>query len=293
MLGSLIFANEAQAGIGLHELSLLWSSAIVIGVVLATAIVAGRQTGLVPKGVAAIYEHIFDWLEGLAAGFMGREGRNYVPLATSFFLYILMSNWLGLIPWPSWHDEHGHELAVFESPTISISTTLALALLAVSAFNLFGLKKALFPPAASHGHGHGHGDEGHAHHGGLGGWLARFIDPVPNIARELSGPLKLIAIPLLFLFLMLNIMERFLPLVSLSLRLYGNISAKHTVKVSLLSMMQAMVTSGSISGMALGGVLMGSICFVYMLGALAGFLQAMIFTVLLLSYIGHAVHAEH
>lgn len=318
MLGNLIFAAVAaeeavHAGhanhmeLGLHEWSLVWSSLIVIGIILVSAVMAKSQSGLVPRGTAAVYEHMFDWLDGIAISFMGKQGRNYVPLAMSFFLFILISNWLGLLPWPVWHQGHGPtmtEVAMFESPTVSISTTLALALLAVAAFNLLGLKKALFPPkehAHAHSHdGHAH-DHAHDHHhheakgglAGLGAWIAKLWDPTPAIYRDLAGPLKLIAIPLFFLFLLLNTMERFLPAVSLSLRLYGNIFAKHTVRGSLFEMMQQMLQQGDFFSWAIFLLLLGSSCFVAILGALAGFLQAMIFTVLFISYIGHAVADEH
>lgn len=311
MLGSLTFASAAAhgAGLGLHEWSLVWSSAIVIGIVLTTALVARTQAGLVPKGLVAIYEHIFDWLESIAFSFMGKEGRNYVPLATSFFLYILISNWMGLIPWPVWHDKATHqEYSIFESPTISISTTLALAVLAVLAFNLLGLRKFIFPERGHYhldkeGHVqiHHHGDHAqeHDHHsggpsgfGGLMAWIARLWEPVPMIFRDLVGPLKIMAFPLFFLFLLLNIVDRFLPLVSLSLRLYGNISAKHTVKASLVDIMEQLIHQGDLFSWVLTLVLFGATCFVAVLGALAGFLQAMIFSVLLLSYIGHAIHTD-
>lgn len=312
MLGSLIFASEAAGhsmSLGLHEMSLIWSSAFVLGVILTTAAVASTKVGVVPKGLSAIYEHIFDWLEGLASGFMGSEGRRYVPLACSFFLYILMSNWLGLIPWPTWHDAHGHEVASFESPTASLSTTLALAILAVLAFNLLGIKKALFPPhdhSHEHGHGHEHGHEhghghehAHDHHhapGGLMGlwnYIARLWDPTPQIYQGLSGVMKLMAFPLFFLFLLLNSLDKVLPAVSLSLRLYGNISAKHTVKVSLIQILEQLIHQGDFASWAIAIIMLGATCFVAMLGALAGFLQAMIFTILFLSYIGHSVSDHH
>jgi F0F1-type ATP synthase membrane subunit a len=320
MLGNFIFAAVAaeeavhsghghSMALGLHEWSLVWSSLIVIGIILASALMARGQTGLVPRGTAAVYEHMFDWLDGIAISFMGKQGRSYVPLAMSFFLFILISNWVGLLPWPVWHQGHGAsltEVAMFESPTVSISTTLALALLAVAAFNLLGLKKALFPPrehAHVHNHDHDHihvgDDHDHHHHhakgglAGLWGWIAKLWEPAPAIYRDLSGPLKLIAVPLFFLFLLLNTMERFLPAVSLSLRLYGNIFAKHTVRGSLFEMMQSMLAQGDFFSWAIFLLLLASSCFVAILGALAGFLQAMIFTVLFISYIGHAVSDEH
>lgn len=303
MLGNLMFAVEAHShtGLGLHEWSLIWSAMIVMAVILGTGLVARGQVGLVPRGLAAVYEHMFDWLESIASGFMGREGRNYVPLALSFFIYILMSNWMGLIPMPVWHyHEHGElvEVAAFESPTVSLSVTLALGLLAGLAYNLFGLRKALFPPKDDHGHAHAH-DHGHgdAHaHGGGGGlsrWIARFWDPVPSIYRDLAGVLKALAVPLFFLFVLLNTIERVLPIASLSLRLYGNIFAKHTIRGSMYIMMEQMIHQGDFFSWGIFIVLLGSSCFVAVLGALAGFIQAMIFTVLLLSYIGHAVADEH
>lgn len=317
MLGSFILANE-EAGeaaahamhVGWHEASLLWSSAAVICVVLGTAIVARGQAGLVPRGVAAVYEHIFDWLEGLAFGLMGKQGRRFVPLACSFFLYILMCSWIGLMPWPSFHEGHS-EVAAFDNPASSISTTLALALLAVLSFNVIGLRHALAPyPDPDHEHHHHHHGDGHTHdhdhsHGdhdhhhapggitGLGHWFAKFIDPVPMIYRDLGGGLKLLAIPMFFLFLLINILERFIPLVSLSLRLFGNMSAKHTVKVSLLTILEQLLHDGGFFNWGLAVIIFGSTCFVALLGALAGFLQAMIFTVLFLSYIAHAVHSDH
>ena len=313
MLGSFILANEAAAhsgGLGWHELSLLWSSAIVIGIIVGTAIVARGQAGLVPKGTAAVYEHIFDWLESLAVGMMGKTGRRFVPLACSFFLYILMCSWMGLLPWPVFHQGHA-EVAAFDNPASSISTTLALALLAVLSFNLIGLRHAVAPPVEDHhhhhhgdGHDHGHDHshdhgDGHAHHHGPSGisgffhWVGRFIDPVPAIYRDLGGPLKALAIPMFFLFLLINILERFIPLVSLSLRLFGNMSAKHTVKVSLLTILEQLIHDGGFFNWFLALIIFGSTCFVALLGALAGFLQAMIFTVLFLSYIAHAVHTDH
>ena len=297
MLGSFILASEVHGGFGWHETVLLSSSLIVIATILATAFVARAQAGLVPKGLAAVYEHIFDWLEGLAASFMPRESRTYVPLGMSFFLYILISNWLGMIPLPVW-TEKGEEFPLFESPTISISTTLALAVLAVTAFNLFGLKKYLFGSNVEATQEHGDPlEDGHSqeHRGapGLWAWIRRFWEPVETVYGDLAGPLKMMALPLFFLFLLLNTVDRFLPLVSLSLRLYGNISAKHIVKVSLVSIMEGMIHQGDLFSWVLAAILFGATCFVALLAALAGFLQAMIFTVLLLSYIGHAVATEH
>ena len=298
-MGSLILANAGAGHFGLHEWCLIWSSSIVVMVILVTAAAARGQTGLVPKGLAAVYEHMFDWMEGIAVGFMGKEGRNYVPLALSFFLYILIANWLGLMPWPVFgHGEHA--IPVYESPTASISTTLALAILSFLAFNLLGLKKRVFPPKHTHHEGHDHQQE-HAddhHHapGGLLGvweWISHFWQPAPKLWKEFSGGLRLIVVALFFLFLGLNFIEEFARIMSLSLRLYGNISGEHAAKVNMLMIIEQMMAQGGLTGYGVAAVVFGASCFVTILGALAGFVQAMVFAMLTLSYIAHAVADEH
>lgn len=317
MLGSMMFASEAAhghgPGMGLHEWCLIWSSLIVIGLIVLTAGWARAQAALVPRGMAAVYEHMFDWLEGIAVGFMGKEGRNYVPLAMSFFLYILIANWLGLLPLPTFVSD-GHHIPLFESPTASISTTLALAVLSFLAFNLLGIKKKVFPPRHHHGHvhdhdhdhGHDHGHEGHVHEhghdhhhhapGGLQGlweWIGHFWQPTPKLWKEFDGFLKLLVFPLFFLFLSLNFIEEVARIMSLSLRLYGNIFGEHAAKANLLGTMETMFHQGDFMGYAIALLVFGASCFVTLLGALAGFVQAMVFAMLSLSYIAHAVADEH
>jgi len=317
---------EAAEGLDPHSTVLILSTLVVVAVILVTAYVARTQLATVPKGMAAVYEHIFDWLDGISQGFMGREGRNYVPLAMSFFLFILVSNWIGLLPSPVVAIQEGAktvELPLFEAPSASYNTTLALAILSFLAFNLLGLKKRIFPPphSADHGHGHEHEhehghDHSHAHdlnHGttdvaipgeihhqaqggiaGLGQWIAHFWAPTPTLWRTMEGGLKYVLVPLLFvLFLGLNFVEEWARILSLSLRLYGNIFGEHMAKEQLLHNAFMFFTSGDLTLMMMGILLLGVATFVTVLGALAGFVQAMVFTMLSLSYIAHAVADEH
>ena len=63
--------------------------------------------------------------------------------------------------------------------------------------------------------------------------------------------------------------------------------------MSLLTILEQLLHDGGFFNWGLAVIIFGSTCFVALLGALAGFLQAMIFTVLFLSYIAHAVHTGH
>jgi F-type H+-transporting ATPase subunit a len=59
---------------------------------------------------------------------IGPEGKHYFPLIASLFLFILVCNFIGLIPG-------------FDSPTANLNTTLALALVAFSATHYIGIRK--------------------------------------------------------------------------------------------------------------------------------------------------------
>ena len=313
----LVLATEsAEAGIAGHDLVIVSSSLLVVLVLLVTAVVARAQLGMVPRGLGAVYEHIFDWVDGVAAGFMGKEGRTYVPLAMSFFLFILFSNWIGLIPLPRLisvqEGGHIHHIPPYESPSSSYSVTLALAIMAFLAFNLLGLKKRIFPPAPVEEHVHtkdaAHKDSTvpvskrpvHApvHHnpGGLAGlwqWIGHFWQPTPQLWRSLTGPIKYCLVPILFFFFLgLNFIEEWARILSLSLRLYGNIYGEHAATANILQTMFAFLSSGG-GMMLLTPLVWVASIIVTLLGGLAGFIQAMVFMMLLLSYVGHAVADEH
>jgi F0F1-type ATP synthase membrane subunit a len=102
----------------------------------------------------------------------------------------------------------------------------------------------------------------------------------------------------------LNVVEEFARLISLSIRLYGNIFGEHEVKTQLTSTLSGFLgqsesafQAGSVGGGAGYGMmsllLWGSSFFVLCVGALAGFIQAFIFFVLTLSYISHVVAEDH
>lgn len=342
-LTTMILASASHgSGFGLHQALIVGSTAIVVGVVILLGVLARGQIGVVPKGLGAAFEHVFDWVDGMAADMIGRGSRQYVPFLMSLFLFILASNWSSLVPLPvlEYHppagahaSEHGvdsvsesaerevdkklHEAppapehVLFEPPTASYNTTLALALISFFAFNWFGIKKNVFPTWGAPS-SHEHDQEGHAHShhssGGIGGfftWLAHFVQPTPMLWKSLDAPMKYFLCPLLLLlFLCLNVIEEFARILSLSLRLFGNISGEHQVKASLFNVMRGFL-SQSISGFSagniiagpswlmVGGLIWGVSLFATLLGALAGFVQAMVFMMLSLVYIAHAVADEH
>lgn len=72
-------------------------------------------------------EVFVEGIDGLAEGVIGHHYKQYVPLLATFFIFILVSNLLGLVPG-------------FVPPTSSFSTTLALGVVSFVAYNAYGVK---------------------------------------------------------------------------------------------------------------------------------------------------------
>ena len=108
-------------------------------------------------------EMIYEALDGYVVNMMGPVGRNFIVLIGSFFIYILLSNLLGLVPG-------------LESPTANLNTTAALALVTFFAIHYYGLKTQ--------------GLKYLKHFAGDIWWLAPLMIPI-HIIGELARPLSL------------------------------------------------------------------------------------------------------
>ena len=76
-----------------------------------------------------------EMLQGLVSDMMGDKlGKRYFPLMASLFIFILVSNYSGLLPFAG-------EIPGFAAPTSSLSVTAALAIIVFFATHYFGLKE--------------------------------------------------------------------------------------------------------------------------------------------------------
>jgi F-type H+-transporting ATPase subunit a len=99
--------------------------AILIGLAL-VARFSLKKTA--PTGVQNFLETIVSSLENFVVDLMGPEGKHYLTLIGSLFLFILVCNLQGLVPG-------------FDSPTANINTPLALALVSFTATHYIGVKR--------------------------------------------------------------------------------------------------------------------------------------------------------
>jgi F-type H+-transporting ATPase subunit a len=202
-----------------------------------------RRSSLVPGRLQSALELPVELLSGIVAGSSSRW-RGYVALVLGFFLMILVANWIGLLPGVgtigiTHIDDAGHEalVPIVRPASADLNFTLGLAIVAFIMFVYWGVKA-----------------------NGARGYL-----------KELLGE-PLYMAPLMF---PINLISEFSRLISLSMRLFGNVFAGEVLLATMIALAPILIPA----------VFLG-------LELLFGFVQALVFALLAMTYIGTAI-AEH
>jgi F-type H+-transporting ATPase subunit a len=128
--------HESPPGIAFFDVSLtntLVSMWLVMAVILVIALVARIGLQRIPGRLQNVVEWAWEGLEGWAVGLGGEPARRHVPLFVAFFLFILFSNWSGLIP------VFG-KLEFLRAPTSDVNVTIGLALVVFAYFQFQGFR---------------------------------------------------------------------------------------------------------------------------------------------------------
>lgn len=107
------------------------AGAILVGLGL---YMARRASHGVPSRLQLAFETVVDTVEGQVQGAIGPVAPFVVPLAVTLFLFILLANWLAVIP-------SGHHPEYLPPPTADVNLTYALALLVMGWAVVVGLKR--------------------------------------------------------------------------------------------------------------------------------------------------------
>ena len=223
----------------------LWMLVIFV-IVAAVVLAVSKRLSMVPGGnkFVGMVEYGYDFIrKGIAEDVIGQGYKKHIPFLATLFFFILVSNFVGLIPG-------------CKTPTGTISITWALALCSFVYFNYWGVKA----------------------HGGLG--YLKSIAP--------SGlPLPLVPVVWFFEFISLC-----LRLLTLAVRLYGNMFAGHMV-LGIFALATSVFIGTAVQNMdmvvslpALGW--MAFLFAMYALEVLVAFLQAYVFTILSAVYVSLA-----
>jgi F-type H+-transporting ATPase subunit a len=208
-----------------------------------------RNASIVPGRLQSLIELPVEWMADIVAGSSTRW-RSYVSLVVALFLMILVANWLGLLPGVGTigivHEGEEALTPIVRPASADLNFTLALAIVAFVVFVGWGVK---------------------IH--GIGGYL-----------KEIAGEPRYMA-PLMFPIHLISELSR---LISLSMRLFGNVFAGEVLLATMLALTTAAVAVLPLA-FFVPAVFLG-------LELLFGLVQAMVFALLAMTYITLAI-AEH
>ena len=212
---------------------------------------------LVPGKIQNLLEFTLEFIYDLADTTLGgkEHARPFYPLFVSIFLFILVSNLLGLIPG-------------FMAPTANMNTTFALSLIVFIYYHYLAFKKHGF------------------------GYIKSFFGAikVSEMPGFMKGPMAIFGYVIIPIIEVLSHLTR--P-VSLGLRLFGNMFAKETLLVILpVLIMQFMAFPNIFLKTVLSSMPIILAPLVILLGVLISLIQAAVFLFLTIIYIAGAIQSE-
>jgi F-type H+-transporting ATPase subunit a len=250
-----------------NTLPAAWLSMLLL---ILVAFFAFRRSKLIPSGLQNALETVVEALLRFIEGIVGEEaGRRFLPLVGTFFIYILISNLMGLLPGfgsilvTGLHAGHITKVPLLRSTNADLNTTIALALVSVGATQYFGLRTLRL---------------GYLSKFFNFGRLRQFFAALAGRRPRPKGMELVIDFLLGFVDAFVGILElisEFIKIVSFSFRLFGNIFAGEVL----------LIVIGFLATFVAPLVFMGLEVFV-------GFVQALIFSMLSLIFFSTAI-AHH
>jgi F-type H+-transporting ATPase subunit a len=199
-------------------------------ILITVSLLVKKSVSLVPRGIQNIMEAVVESLLTLCKENIGPHwGVTFFPLIGTLFMFILLCNFMGLIPG-------------FMSPTSNINNNAAMAIPVFLATQFYGIRVHGF------------------------GYVKHFVGPIRSV----------FALPLMILMFIIEFIGHLVRPVTLSVRLFGNMMAKHILLAVLAVLTPIIVPT-----------------LVLALGTLVSLIQAFVFVLLSSLYLAGAVEEGH
>ncbi len=242
------------------------NSTLAVVIFLVAGLMLRNKTAMIPKGfqnfAEGVLEFILSYVDQVTRD--RKKSMKFLPIVGGLFLFILVSNWMGLIPGTGsigrWLVMHGEvELVPLLRPAnADLNMTLAMAVFAVVTSHVLGIAAIGFFKYAN-----------------------KFIKIGDLIHGVRKGGMSIFVALIEFVIGLIEITSEIAKMVSLSLRLFGNIFA------------------GEVLLTVLAGLIAYAVPLPFMLlEILVGLIQAVVFSMLTLVYLTIATtpiqsHDEH
>jgi F-type H+-transporting ATPase subunit a len=241
----------------------LLNSWIVVILVVVIATLVKRNIKTVPGRLQNAMEMVVDGFLGIFDSVTGDRNKSlkFFPLVFSFFVFILISNWMGLLPGVgsigqvALHDGHKVFVPYFRGGTADLNTTLALAIIGVVFSHIFGVVAV-----------------------GVWNYLNKFINikAILDIPKKIKKDWTVIIVNPIKAFVgLIEIIGEMAKVASLSFRLFGNVFAGEVLLASMAALFAFALP----------------IPFMF-LEVIVGLIQALIFSMLILAYLTMATSSE-
>lgn len=249
-----IAAEQLFSIVGFPITNTLIASWITVATLVAVVLLI-KRIRLVPAGLQGAVEVFVEGTLDLMESVLGsrEKAERYLPLVGTVFLFILVSNWLGVFPGVGslvFVDEKAHTtLPLLRSAASDLNFTLALGILAVLLVNINGMRSV-----------------------GAGAHLAKFFT-LKNPILSFVGILEFIS--------------EFAKIISFSFRLFGNVFAGE-VLLTVIAFVVTRLTPVPLASAQPLLVAAGLLPFVT-LELFVGFVQALVFAMLMTVFLSIAV----
>lgn len=232
------------------------NSTIAVVLFIIMGLILKSKTALIPTGVQnfaeATIEYMLSYVDRVTHN--RQQSLKFLPIIGGIFLFILLSNWMGLIPGTGsigrWliHEGHLELIPVLRPATSDLNLTLAMALAAVVASHVFGVIAIGFFKYAN-----------------------KFIKLGDIYHSFKKGGISIMVAIIEFGVGIIEIFSEIAKMVSLSLRLFGNIFAGEVLLTVIAGLIAFAVP----------------LPFIF-LEILVGLIQAIVFAMLTLTYLAVA-----
>ncbi len=256
-------AAEPIVSIGSFAITNALINALIVtfGLMLFSFFLRGRLRevpGRMQSAVELLFEFLLDFFDKVTKD--RERSRKCFPVVATFFIFILLSNWFGLLPGTGsigvWQELHGERVLfpILRAANSDLNLTVAMSLVSVFASHIFGIVAIGFWTHAN-----------------------KFIK-FGTIWKALKtfNPVKILVSLVEFVVGFIEIFGEIAKVASLSLRLFGNIFAGE-VLITVIGSLAAFLAPLPFMAIEL----------------LVGLVQAVVFSVLTLVYMNLMMSAPH
>lgn len=180
----------------------LFLTFIVSIILIVFALFIYKKISIIPGKLQSGAEMAMESFLGVMQSTLGSatKAERYFPLVATIFIFILVSNLLGIFPGVGsfFIENRGHEVPLFRSPAADLNFTLAFAIISVVVTNILGMMA---------------------------------VGVFPHISKFLN-----FKNPITFFIGILEIVSELAKVISLSFRLFGNVFAGEVLLIIIFSL---------------------------------------------------------